>query len=272
MDGHGGDYTINPRGNAFLAWLLKKGQLRTFAREFFAHRRTTGHPYWKITRDEIFAPLLPHRVLDLASRLRHGSAPPWSEMPIANAFAARLHANGHLDDSRHYMPSSPREYVRLALRTISDNASTSLSNETAARQMELTRPFHDRRVVEFGLAVPEDLYVRDGWNRYLARTAMRDLYPPEFAARWRRNDDPAPDFHRRVKELESIVNLQLDRMAADELVPRYVDIQRVRELLASREINDHNSGWEQETQLAVSGLLAARFVEWFKDQIEHSTE
>jgi asparagine synthase (glutamine-hydrolysing) len=50
MDGHGGDYTINPRGNAFLAWLLKKWQLRSFVREFFAHRRATRHPYWKITR------------------------------------------------------------------------------------------------------------------------------------------------------------------------------------------------------------------------------
>ena len=64
------------------------------------------------------------------------------------------------------------------LQLVSDTASTSLSNETAARHMDLTRPFHDRRVVEFALAVPENLYVRDGYNRYLARAAMKDLYPP----------------------------------------------------------------------------------------------
>jgi len=135
--------------------------------------------------------------------------------------------------------------------------------------MELTRPFHDRRVVEFALAVPEKLYVRDGYNRYLARAAMKDLYPPEFATRWRRNDDPAPDFHRCVKEMEGVINLQLDRLASDSVVPRYVDVKRIRELLAARDIGNHNSGWEQETQLAVMGLLTARFVEWFKDRIAH---
>jgi asparagine synthase (glutamine-hydrolysing) len=151
---------------------------------------------------------------------------------------------------------------------VSDQPSVSLCNEAASRQMELTRPFHDRRVVEFGLAVPEDLYVRDGWNRYLARTAMKDLYPPEFATRWRRNDDQAPDFHRCVKELEGVIGLQLDRLASDDVVSSYVDIERIRKFLAEREINDHNSGWEQETQLAVLGLLMARFVEWFKDDVE----
>ena len=141
--------------------------------------------------------------------------------------------------------------------------STGLGNEAAAYQMEITRPFHDKRVVEFALAVPENLYVRDGWNRYLARVAMKDLYPPEFAKRWRRNDDEAPDFHRTVKQVEGVIGAQLDRMKAGSVVPRYVDLDRIRELLAARSIEDHNSGWEQETQVAMRGLLLARFVEWF---------
>ena len=94
MDGHGGDYTLNPRGNAFLAWLAAQGGLGKFAREFFAHRRTTGQSYWTILRDEVLKPLLPHRMLNLATRLRHGKTPEWRALPIANEFAEQLRARG----------------------------------------------------------------------------------------------------------------------------------------------------------------------------------
>ena len=272
MDGHGGDYTINPRGNFFLAGLLRKGALLRFVSEYRAHRRATNDPRWRILTREVIKPLLPV-VVGRAVRRLQASSSPWRDLPIADEFAQRLTASGELDvdavSSNHWkLPPSSREMVIRAALMVSDGASVALCNDAASRQMELTRPFHDRRVVEFGLAVPEDLYVRDGWNRYLARTAMKDLYPPDFATRWRRNDDEAPDFHRCVKGVEGVIGLQLDRMASDDVVRRYVDLERIRNFLAERGVEDHNSGWEQETQLAVMGLLMARFVEWFKDDVE----
>jgi hypothetical protein len=39
----------------------------------------------------------------------------------------------------------------------------------AAHGLEFTQPFHDERVVEFGLAIPEALYFKNGKTRYLAR-------------------------------------------------------------------------------------------------------
>jgi asparagine synthase (glutamine-hydrolysing) len=50
----------------------------------------------------------------------------------------------------------------------------------AALGLELTQPFHDKRVVELALATPEDLYFKDGRPRHLARTALGDLLPPMF--------------------------------------------------------------------------------------------
>jgi asparagine synthase (glutamine-hydrolysing) len=268
MDGHGGDYTINPRGNAFLAWLLCQGAILRMPHEFHAHRRETGDGVWKTLRQELLAPLLPNLLFKNLKRLKYRDWGRWGSFaPIAEDFAHRLLAEGEIDPSNVRAMSRPgpsmRGQILRTLRRIKSSSSSGLGNEAAAYQMELTRPFHDKRVVEFGLAVPENLYVRDGLNRYLARVAMKDLYPPEFAKRWRRNDDEAPDFHRAVKEVESIIGTQLDRMKAGHIVARYVDLDRIRELLAARSIEDHNSGWEQETQVAVRALLLARFIEWF---------
>jgi Asparagine synthase len=65
--------------------------------------------------------------------------------------------------------------------------------------LELTRPFHDKCVVELALAIPQDLYVKNGRNRYLACAAFKDIYPPEFQNHWRKNDDEIPEFqHVRI--------------------------------------------------------------------------
>jgi hypothetical protein len=43
-----------------------------------------------------------------------------------------------------------------------------------------------------------------------------------------------------------------------------IDFAKIRALLAARGPDDHNSGWEQETQLALHGFVIARYVEWFR--------
>ena len=53
------------------------------------------------------------------------------------------------------------------------------------------------------------------------------------------------------------------RMEKSETLTRYIDFAKIRRLLAARPTaEDHNSGWEQETQLALGGYLIARYIEW----------
>ena len=128
----------------------------------------------------------------------------------------------------------------------------------------MTRPFHDKRVVELALAIPEDLYVKNGRNRYLACKALKDIYPREFQTRWRRNDDPIPDFQRLIKSVEPQLLKEVARLEKVDGLADYVDFAKIRALLGQRGPADHNSGWEQETHLAVNGLHAARYVEWIR--------
>ena len=128
--------------------------------------------------------------------------------------------------------------------------------------MQLSRPFHDKRVVELAAAIPQELYVKNGRNRYLACAALRDVYPPEFQTRWRKNDDEIPDFQRIVKTAEPQLLAEIDRMQRSEELRRYVDFDNIRHLLAARDADDHNSGWEPETQRAIASFTHARFLDW----------
>jgi len=56
--------------------------------------------------------------------------------------------------------------------------------------LELRIPFLDYRVVEFGFTMPLEYLMRDGWMKWLLRTAMTDLLPPEVT--WRRQKGGFP--------------------------------------------------------------------------------
>jgi asparagine synthase (glutamine-hydrolysing) len=266
MDGHGGDYTLHPRGQAALARFLATFQFRRFAAELRGHLRMSGKSLWNTLKRDVAALLLPASVMALWHRARRGAAPVWRDQPIDAAFAQRLIAEGAVDRNNLRVASKPNLDMRGQMaRVLRRVSSGSGSNVSAARHgLELTRPFHDKRVVELALAIPQDLYVKNGRNRYLASAALKDIYPREYQTRWRRNDDEIPDFQRMAKSIEPQLLADIARMENSGNLSRYVDFAKIRALLAARGPDDHNSGWEQETQLALGGFMTARFVEWFR--------
>jgi len=268
MDGHGGDYTLNPRGQAALARFLATGPLRRFGREFRAHLRLSGHSLWQTLKSDLAGMLMPPAVVTLWKRIVRGRTPLWGDQPVATAFAGELIANGTVDPRNLRIAACAETAMRASLlRTLARVCSTptpGIGLEAARHGLELTRPFHDKRVVELALAVPEDLYLKNGRNRYLACMALKDIYPAEFQTRWRRNDDEIPDFQRMVKTIEPQILAEIAHMEQSETLARYVDFAKIRRLLAVRGADDHNSGWEQETQLALGGFLTARYIAWFR--------
>lgn len=268
MDGHGGDYTLNPRGQASVAMHLKRGHWRRFFTELRAEYRMAGHDSWlRLIKNEILNRLMPTPLLAFWRRAKTGFAPVWRDQPINEAFARALIARGEVDPKRLRLAvreeTKMREQMHLVLNLIASASGPGIGMEAAQHGLDLTRPFHDKRVVELALAIPEELYVKNGRNRYLACMALKDLYPPEFQTRWRMNDDEIPDFQRMAKSIEPQVLADIARMEKSEALSRYIDFPKIRRLLAARPTaDDHNSGWEQETLLALGGYLTARYLEW----------
>ena len=267
MDGHGGDYTLNPRGQAAVARYLRKGHLRRFIHELRAHYRLGGQSWWRLFANDIATMLAPPALVTFWRRSKTGFAPIWRDQPISEAFARELVKTGEVDPKGIRLAARARtrmrEQLRKTLERITSAPGPGIGMEAAYHGLELTRPFHDKRVVELALAIPEELYVKNGRNRYLACMALKDIYPAEFQTRWRKNDDEIPDFQRMAKSIEPQVLADIARMEKSEALARYVDFGKIRRLLAARPTaDDHNSGWEQETLLGLGGYLTARYIEW----------
>ena len=264
MDGHGGDYTLNPRGAGFLGQLLKTWHVRRFITEFHAHRRATGQSWRTTLLHEVAAPLLPS-VTRLWRRIKHRPRSRWRDSPVNAEWAERLRGSGIIQLRKAGSAQSSAHHGRALLvsiqRRLMDGATPGVSATSLPYSVQLSRPFHDKRVVELALAIPQELHVKNGRNRYLACAALKDLYPPEFQTRWRKNDDQIPDFQRMVKSAEPQLRAEIERMEQLEELRRYIDFAKIKDLLAARDADDHNSGWEQDTQLAFSAFAVARFLE-----------
>jgi asparagine synthase (glutamine-hydrolysing) len=124
-------------------------------------------------------------------------------------------------------------------------------------------PFADRRVLAFCLSLPERVFIRNGQTRWLARTAFRDLLPPEVRDN-RVKTEQNPEWFHHFTGRRGEMRAQLDRIASSPLANRALDIPRLRKLLDSWPASAEEAraaGPAYRSTLA-RGLHAGAFLRW----------
>lgn len=266
MDGIGGDYTLNPRGHAALARLLRTGQIRRFLAEFRPYMRTTRYSFWQTLRTAVAAKLAPTGLAIFVWRRRNAAFSGGVGSMISGGFLKRMLAAGKIS----LVPPGPeiaqtkmRARLEQRVRQTSAASSASIAGAIAAPHMDFSRPFHDKRVVELALAIPEDLYVKHGRNRYLACRALADVYPAEFMTRRWENDEAAPEFPAVVDATLPALLDESERMAGNERLSSLIDFTAIRRML----LPERRLGAKEQHLahgFALRGLLIARYIEWFE--------
>lgn len=259
MDGYGDDYHVNPRGQMTLIYLLRTRQWRRFLSEFVAWRRLRPRSLLGTIKDDIVYWMFP-RVGWAWRRWRTGRPPFGPELPIARDFARRALATDMVPRGRLLGSAlrSTRESMLRVSRRVQDGP-PAWAIPAALHGLEFTQPFHDKRVVEFGLAIPEELFVKNGRPRYLARTALADVYPPEFQDRLPSGEGIGPDFRRMAESIQPYVLAEIDRMEKAGRLSRYFDFPRMRRMITS-----YPRGTVYSAKMGLRAFMYARYVEWFR--------
>jgi asparagine synthase (glutamine-hydrolysing) len=263
MDGIGGDGTLNPRGAGHLLHLLGSGRLRAFLHEFRAYRRATGISALARLKTEIRSRLVPLWLRWFAHDARRGFTPRWSESFIAPDLAKAMAKNGALETPA--LLSSPIRPPRFGsewqapLRYVASMPAPHHAAAAARWNLDVSRPILDKRVVEFGLAVPVELRVRNGYNRHLARTVLADVLPKEFQTRGWRQDFLMPDAAAMVADALPRLREETARLAQDDLLARYVDFPKLQRALEAAPPTQLDLG----PVLALRAFQAARYAAWF---------
>jgi asparagine synthase (glutamine-hydrolysing) len=196
-------------------------------------------------------------------RMGFGSAR--NDLMVNPAYLADLLARGVVQAERpaKQIPlTEMRARIAATLQSVANAAMPGQAGPAGAHGLDFTRPFHDRRIVEFGLAVPEDLYVRAGRNRYLAFTAMRDVIPPEFRRRGRANNAMTPNIPALLDEMLPELRAEAARMRPDPRLGRYLNFDAIDKALEGSAL-DNKPRRIAGIVLATRGLAMGRYLEWF---------
>src|SRR5439155_4306510 len=108
------------------------------------------------------------------------------------AFARRIDLAARLR-STHHRAAAFRSAAQRAIAAQIESGWSVLERELHDRfgarfSMDQRFPFHDRRLVEFALAIPESQRWRGGETKYVLRRASRDLLPPAIRDRRSKGD------------------------------------------------------------------------------------
>ncbi len=264
LDGHGGDYTVNVRAQAMLGRILLRGDIVGFCREAAARRRATGRSIGTILRGDILPALIPLRVVMAVYALRRGFVPLWRSRAIAVVFAQNLFTNALIDPIRLRQATPVHNRWRerwLHLLRRAAEMPPSPQTLAATQGLELTRPFHDRRIVEFALAIPEALQFKDGLERHLARTVMGDRLPASLLTRGPGNDAEEPDLFRTASGGAMAALGEVQAMDRNGRLSRYVDFSKIDAMI--RSLDETRLGDHRRLIVATLAITTARFVAWF---------
>jgi asparagine synthase (glutamine-hydrolysing) len=177
LTGVGGDQWFG--GSAFYyADLIRRGHWLTLARQLRA-ADPDSELAWTVgdvVRGGLF-PLLPRPLRRMGRRvLRRRAVPRW----IAPRFARRIGLEARLQAPQ--LEPSHGGYAASDLRRLLMSGWEAMTIEQMERAaawhgVELRHPFHDRRLVELALALPEDQRQRSPYTKIALRAAARDRVP-----------------------------------------------------------------------------------------------
>jgi asparagine synthase (glutamine-hydrolysing) len=231
LSGWGGDEGATFNGRGTFAELFLRGRWRTLVREVLALKRERSWSVPRILNNEIVSYLAPKGVINFVKRISGKDVDLQTQFSQLLRQSLSTTARRRLAASRTgrlSMAPDGREN-RWRLMTSPHLAeSAEVWAQTGARYgLAFAFPLLDRRVVEFSLSLPSELFLRGGFRRRPFRDAMVDVLPERVRLRhqkYRRFPSMMLDVAERKNEFLALI----DTFEQNESVRRMIDLALLR--------------------------------------------
>lgn len=259
LSGWGGDEGATFNGRGTLAELFLRGRWRTLAREIAALKRERGWPAVRIFRGEVLSHLLPNEVMALAKRCigrTETDLRTLSGRTLATAARQRLITSRV--ESLSIAPDGNENRWRLMTSPHIAQRAEAWAQMGARHGLAFAFPLLDRRVVEFALSLPSELFLRGGFRRRPFRDAMVDVLPPSVRLRHQKYA-PFPSRIIDIAESKDDLLARIEAYEKNASVRRLIDLvylrRQVEQFPSPERLREEMRG--NDPPRAASNMLAA---------------
>lgn len=226
LDGSGGEMSASFHGEDCYAELFLRFHWLFVLKELRLRKKIDGDSFWRIFRSHILKPFIPGRLIsknDNFYKAHHILQKDYAKSLISQISSTKK-SNVF---SKEFLPNHRRSQHRLQ---VNHQLKKSRSGGTIGfGQISVFFPLLDKRLLEFCLAVPATLKVRDGYKRYLIRAGLDKILPTEI--QWRNSKGSfSPDYLRRYNSQRKQVHNFLQDIKPNDTVRYVVDVEKLKEL------------------------------------------
>ena len=231
LDGCFGEKGPSFHGNGYFAELLINQRWRTLLRESRLHTARYDRSWIKFILREGLMPLLPGALqakLSLRSDIAFSKQLFFVKSDFIDAQLGDVGAQKERLRLNTQYPNHRRHQHESMLYLQAHNG---VVHDDQGAPVQFSYPYNDKRMLEFCLALPGDLKVREGYKRYSIRGGMRGLMPDEL--RFRTTKEPfSPDYHHRFNRQLDKARHFVAQAVKTPLINSILDIPKLEQALA----------------------------------------
>ncbi|MBW4618359.1 MAG: hypothetical protein KME17_03100 [Cyanosarcina radialis HA8281-LM2] len=263
LTGQGGNATVSWSGVGNLCPAIVRGDWRTLFAAF--HNSKVGA--WVTLKRQILKPML-QPSLNAFQRLKTIGRVAWEDYSAINPqWAAQIDLAGQMRAAGHdpfFGESYNSQHLHLArFRSGRLGAVGELWMENgAAHQLDVRDPTRDRRLIEFCWRVPDRVFWANGIQRGLIRQGMAGVLP-DAVMYGQRKGLQAADVGDRVWAERKAISAALDRLEAHSLAKAWLDLPKMRSVLAALESGVTPTKTRQVGSILLRGLGVGLFLTRF---------
>jgi asparagine synthase (glutamine-hydrolysing) len=224
LSGWGGDELSVYNGKGYFASLARRGRFPTLWRELSLRSNIHDSKRLSEIRGRVILPMLPDRLAVLAQPELRRQPFVWPAYLRPEAAAALAAVEPLELPSLRERPGVRRLQIAKLRFGHLQYRMESWAAHGADLGITYAFPLLDQRIIEFALSIPDHLYFKHGWKRWLYRTAMEGTLPDEV--RWNPHKFDAA-MVERLRQLRAETRRLLQERTQERADNPYVDVEQM---------------------------------------------
>jgi asparagine synthase (glutamine-hydrolysing) len=227
LSGWGGDEGATFNGRGTFAELFLRGRWRTLVREVMALKCERGWSVPRILYGEIISHLAPEGMINFVDRIKGRNLDRETLVRQTLSTSARRRLAASRTKRLRIAPDGRENRWRLMTSPHLTERAEVWAQTGARFGVAFAFPLLDRRVVEFSLSLPSELFFRGGFRRRPFRDAMVDVLPERVRLRHQKYQS-FPGSMLDIAERKNEFLAWIDTFEQNESVRRIIDLVRLR--------------------------------------------